>query len=192
MKGRGMRRVLATCGLVVMMVPMITACSSNDKQHIYTKDADEVVPSSGYFGQPNSVTVGTGSMQVTISELRLETNSNATVPESIAIADITAVAEFGETFIEPEQVHVYASDGEEFQRMENPESFLANPLVRTDLNTPGQEARGSVAFVVPSGIRIGRVDFISGESTVSFTVVRQPINPADATETPEPGAEGGQ
>lgn len=183
-----MRRVLAACGVVVMMVPMVAACSQ-EEERIYTADANEVVPSSGYFGQPSSVTVGNGSMQLTISELRLETNSNATVPENIAIADVTAVSEFGEAFIEPEQIHIYASDGVEFKQMESPETFLANPLVRTDLVSPGQEATGSVAFVVPSGIRIGRLDFVSGESTVSFTVVRQPVNPTDAEEAP---AEGGQ
>lgn len=176
-----MRQKVAACA-VALLALTTAACGSDDDQRIYTTPANEVVPSSGTFGQEINASVGDGSMRLRINELRLETNSNARVPENIAIVDVVATADFGSPFVEPDQFHVFAPDGTEFERMENPEQFLADPLVRTDMAQPGQEVTGSVAFVVPSGIRIGRLDFVSDSATVSFTVVRQPVNPADATE----------
>lgn len=177
-----MRRVVAAIAAAVLAMAT-AACGSNNEQKIYTTDASEVVPSSGTFGQPITTSVGSGSLQLLVQPLRLETNDNAQVPEEIAIVDVVATADFGSTFIDPTQFHVYAPDGTEFAPMESPELFLANPLVRTDLTQAGQQVTGSVAFVVPGGIRIGRLDFISDSATVSFTVVRQPVNTASATTT---------
>ena len=177
-------------GLLALIVPLASACGGNDEERL-AAPPDAVMPQSANFAEPHSVPVGNGSLSLIVQPLRLETNSSGSEPQEILIADVGASAEFGQPYLDPEQFHAFASDGQEFQRMENPESFLGNPLQRTDITEPGETVEGSVGFIVPPGSRIGRLDFSTPESTLSYTVVLQPVNPANATEEASDDASAG-
>lgn len=170
-------------GVVALIVPLASACGGSDEERL-AAPPDAVMPQSANFAEPHSVPVGNGSLSLFVQPLRLETNSGGSEPQEVLIADVGASAEFGQPYLDPEQFHAYASDGMEFERLEDPESFLGNPLERTDINEPGETVEGSVGFIVPPGSRIGRLDFSTPESTLSYTVVLQPVNPASSSAEP--------
>lgn len=167
-----------------LVLPLAAACGGKNDEKL-AAPPDAVMPQSADFGQPISVPVGDGSMSLTVQPLRLETNSATKTDQEVLIADVGAAGEFGSPFIEPQQFHAFSPDGSELKRLEDPETFLANPLAHTDLSTPGVVSEGSVGFIVPTGLRVGRLDFVTPESTLSYTVVRQPVDPA-ATPTDTP------
>ncbi|GEM_PF-4570070 len=169
---------------VALVLPLAAACGGNDQDQLESPP-DAVLPQSATFGQPQSIPVGDGSMSLTVEPLRLETNSSSSDNEQVLIADVGATAEFGNPYIDPAQFHAYAPDGGELKRMDTPESFLANPLVRSDLGDPGEVTEGSVGFVVPAGLRVGRLDVVTPEATLSYTIVKQPVDPS-ATPTDSP------
>lgn len=134
------------------------------------------VPSSQQFDRPFPVAGDAWNATVTLTNLRLDSARSGSDP--VLVVDVRAVQSSGQPTIGPEDFTAFDPGGRPFERIENPAGTVADPLVPSVMTTPGQEIRGMVAWAVPRGARIGRIDMVTPETISSVIVTRQPADPS--------------
>lgn len=147
------------------------------------------LPSSRLFDQAFPWAADGGEATITVSPPRMVTSY--THKDHVVVVDLRAVQASGAPVVDPATVHAYDPGGEEFPRIEYPKGTVDDPLIRTTLQSPGQEVRGTIAWTMPYGSRIGRVDVVSGTEIDSLTVTVQPVDPEDTTSSTPATSTGG-
>lgn len=176
-----MRR--ATLAAVLIAAATLTgACSSSDAdQRVGASPASEqsgLVPTSQQFDRPFPIGAENWDATVTLSNLRIVPSS---MYSDIVIAvDVRAVQSAGQPVLGPEDFSAYDPAGARFEQIENPAGVIDDPLVPSVMATAGEQIQGTVAWTVPRGTRIGRIEMTSPRTIGSITVTRQPSDPTDS------------
>ncbi|WP_291085625.1 hypothetical protein [Dietzia sp. UBA5065] len=133
------------------------------------------LPSSQQFDRPFPVAGDQWDATVTLSNLRIVPSSGYT--DSIVVVDVRAVQASGQPVLGPADFTAFDPSGRPFERLENPTGTVEDPLVQSVMSFPGEEIRGMVAWKMPRGERIGRIDLVTPRTIGSVTVTRQPVDP---------------
>lgn len=133
------------------------------------------LPSSQQFDRPFPIAGDTWDATVTLSNLRIVPSGENT--EAVVVVDVRAVQASGQPVLGPAEFSAFDPSGRAFQRIENPAGTIDDPLVPSVLGFPGEEIRGMVAWQMPRGERIGRIDVVTPRTIGSVTVTRQPADP---------------
>lgn len=180
-----MRRA-ALAAVIVAVTSSTTACSllsAPEETTGRTAVADDAqrgpVPTSQQFDRAFPVAGESWDATVTMSNLRIIPSSTYT--DSVVAVDVRAVQAAGEPTIDPVDFRAYDPSGEEFERIENTGGTVDDPLIQTVMGSPGQEVRGTVAWTMRRGARIGRIDLTTPRTIASLTITRQPVDPAAST-----------
>lgn len=144
---------------------------------------------SRVFDQPFPYATDTGQATMTVSAVRMETSY--VYEDHILVVDVRAVQAEGQPSLDPGFLHAYDPGGEEFTRLDPSDGVVDNPLVPTVMQAPGQEVVGMVAWKMPLGARIGRIDVTVASGVYSLIVTRQPIDPEATTAVTTSSGEGG-
>lgn len=136
------------------------------------------VPTSQQFDRPFPVSADTWDATVTVSNLRLV--QTYSYPDPVLVVDVRAVQSAGQPELGPEDLHAYDPSGRPFERIDDPAGVVPDPLVPSRMTTPGQEIRGMVAWTVPPGTRVGRIELTAPSTIGSITVTRQPVDPTQS------------
>src|SRR5690606_37897609 len=97
---------------------------------------------------------------------------------TVLAVDVRAVQSAGQPELGPDDITAYSPSGTKFDRIQSPAGLVADPLVPSVMTSPGQTIQGMVAWTMPSGDRIGRIDVASPRTLASITVTRQPVDPS--------------
>lgn len=176
-----MRR--ATLAAVLAAVATLTgACSTSDadERGVAAPAADHSapVPMSQQFDQPFPVGGENWDATVTVSNLRIVPGS--VYSDTVVAVDVRAVQSAGQPALGPAEFSAYDPAGKEFERIENPAGVVDDPLVPSVMATPGEEIQGMVAWTMPPGARIGRIEMATPRTIGSITVTRQPADPTES------------
>lgn len=177
-----MRRA-ALAAVVAVVATATTACSSlpgfGDEEPVgpaITTEADSgPVPTSQQFDRPFPVSGDGWDATVTMSNLRIITSYVYT--DAVVVVDVRAVQAAGQPVIDPGDFRAFDPAGRQFERIEYPKGTVDDPLIRSQLANPGEEVQGMVAWTMPRGTRIGRIDLVTPGTIGSVTVTRQPVDP---------------
>ena len=134
---------------------------------------------SRVFDQPFPYATDTGQATLTLSAVRME--SSYVFEDHVLVIDVRAVQAEGQPSLDPEFFHAFDPSGEEFERLDPSEGVVDNPLVPTAMQSPGQEVTGMVAWKMPLGARVGRIDVRVASGVYSLIVTRQPVDPEATT-----------
>lgn len=176
-----MRRATLAAVVTAATVTVTSACSSplfGDADRgvaVPTAAPAGPVPSSQQFDRPFPVSGETWDATVTVSGIRIISSPAYTDP--VLVVDVRAVQSSGQPELGPADLAAFDPAGRPFERIENPAGTVEDPLVPSVMSTPGEEIRGMVAWTVPRGTRIGRIDVTTPETVGSITVTRQPPDP---------------
>lgn len=141
------------------------------------------VATSQQFDNPFPVSGDAWDATVTLSDLRVVPSSTYT--DTVLAVDLRAVQSAGQPELGPDDVSAYSPSGMKFERIQSPAGLVADPLVPTVMTAPGQQIQGMVAWTMPPGDRIGRIEVASPRTLASITVTRQPVDPsAQPTSSP--------
>lgn len=176
-----MRRALLAILLTATVVPL-TACSSSlfggdttQSTASPTATRSGPLPTSQRFDQPFPVAGDAWDATVTLSDLRIVPSRAGSDP--MVVVGVRAVQSSGEPTISPEDFTAFDPAGRPFERVENPAGTVPDPLVPTVMTSPGQEINGMVAWTMPQGARVGRIDMVTPGTISSAIVTRQPVDP---------------
>ncbi|KAA0919793.1 hypothetical protein [Dietzia sp. ANT_WB102] len=175
-----MRRAVLAAVITAAAV-LTSACSptfsGEDQRGVpaLTTEATDPLPSSQQFDRPFPVSGEMWDATVTVSNLRIVPSS--AYSESVLVVDVRAVQSSGQPELGPADFSAFDPSGKPFDRIENPAGTVEDPLVPSVLTAPGQEVRGMVAWTVPQGVRIGRIDLTTPGTIGSIIVTRQPDDP---------------
>ncbi|WP_206471980.1 hypothetical protein [Dietzia sp. KRD202] len=177
-----MRRA-ALAAVVTAATVLTSACSpsllGDDDERavpVPTAEPSGPLPSSQQFDRPFPVSGDLWDATVTVSNLRIEPSS--AYSDAVLVVDVRAVQSSGQPELGPADFSAFDPSGRPFERIQNPAGIVDDPLVPSVLATPGEEIRGMVAWTVPRGVRIGRIDVTTPGTIGSFIVTRQPEDPA--------------
>lgn len=162
--------VLTSCGMVESL--------TGTDDHSIPEDAVEhegLVPVSREFDAPFDVSFDGGSGTVTLTAPRIV--QNWVHDEAVVVVDVRVVQSAGEPLVVPEMFNAFDPAGAMFERAPGGTGNVNDPLVETRASSPGEEITGQVAWLVPRGERIGRVDVAAPGTLAMLTVVRQPEDP---------------
>ena len=134
------------------------------------------VATSQQFDQPFPVAGDSWGATVTLSNLRIVPSS--AYEDTVLAVDVRAVQSAGQPELGPDDISAYSPSGTKFDRIQSPAGLVADPLVPTVMTSPGQSIQGMVAWTMPAGDRIGRIDVSSPRTLASITVTRQPVDPS--------------
>lgn len=173
-----MRR--ATLAAVLLSAATLTgACSTSDADERGTAapavDQSAPVPTSQQFDHPFPVGGEDWDATVTVSNLRIVPGS--VFSDTVVAVDVRVVQSAGQPALGPAEFAAYDPAGREFERIENPAGIVDDPLVPSVMATPGEEIRGMVAWTMPRGARIGRIEMATPRTIGSITITRQPADP---------------
>ena len=181
-----MRRVVLAAVLASLALTVV-ACGDEGHTEAVPSTTQGPMPTTHVFDQPFAVSPDGGEATITLSGLRVTTSS--AYKDDLLVVDLRAVQSAGAPSINPADVHAFDPGGDELERLEYPKGTVPDPLVQSTLQAPAQEVRGMVAWKLPQGMRVGRIDYRTPRSVASLTVVRQPTDP-DATTTASSGSDG--
>ncbi|MDX2355319.1 hypothetical protein [Dietzia sp. PP-33] len=133
------------------------------------------LPSSQQFDRPFPVAGEDWVATVTLSNLRIVPST--TYSDAVVAVDVRAVQASGRPALGPGDISAFDPSGRPFEQIGNPAGIVEDPLVPSVLDYPGEEIRGMVAWTMPRGQRIGRVDLVAPGTIGSITVTRQPADP---------------
>lgn len=176
-----MRRA-ALAAVVTAATVLTSACSpslfGDDEERgvpVPTAEPAGPLPSSQQFDRPFPVSGELWDATVTVSNLRIV--PSAAYSDAVLVVDVRAVQSSGQPELGPADLTAFDPSGRPFDRIENPAGTVEDPLVPSVMSTPGEEIRGMVAWTVPRGVRIGRIDLTTPGTVGSFIVTRQPDDP---------------
>ncbi|HJC30458.1 MAG TPA: hypothetical protein H9759_13860 [Candidatus Dietzia intestinipullorum] len=174
-----MRRVVVAAVIATATVTL-SACSSSgeDSSRSGAPSTDAQagpLVSSQQFDRPFPVSGEDWDATVTLSGLRFVPSGPAS--DRVVAVDVRAVQASGEPTIGPGDITAFDPSGSPFERIENPAGTVDDPLVDTVMSAPGQEIRGTVAWTMPDGGRIGRIEVAAPQNIGSVIVTRQPDAP---------------
>lgn len=168
---------------VTAVTALSSACAtlpfgSDDRQPMPPPASSQVgaVPTSQQFDHPFPVAGDTWDSTVTLSDLRIVPSSTYT--DTVLAVDVRAVQSAGQPELGPDDISAYSPSGARFERIENPAGLVADPLVPSVMTSPGEQIQGMVAWTMPPGSRIGRIEVASPRTLASITVTRQPVDPS--------------
>lgn len=141
-----------------------------------TAAQDGPVATSRQFDQPFPVAGDTWDATLTLSNLRIVPASAYT--DTVLAVDVRAVQSAGQPELGPADISAYSPSGTRFEQIENPAGIVADPLVPSVMTSPGEQIQGMVAWTMPRGQRIGRIEVSSPRTLASVTVTRQPVDPS--------------
>lgn len=169
------RAVLAI--VIAAATAMTTACSSDDETGppVPTAASSGPVATAQQFDRPFPVSGETWDATVTLSNLRIVPSS--VYSDQVVAVDVRAVQSSGQPELGPGNFSAFDPTGRPLDRIENPAGIVEDPLVPSVMSTPGEEIRGMVAWTMPSGVRIGRIELATPGTIGSVTVTRQPADP---------------
>lgn len=176
-----MRRAVLAAAVVAAAV-FTPACSSvfgdDDAVGVPSPTTDSVgpLPSSQQFDRPFPVGGESWDATVTLSNLRIVPSGLYT--DAVVVVDVRAVQASGQPELGPADFSAFSPAGRAFERIENPSGTVDDPLVPSVLGFPGEEIRGMVAWQMPRGERIGRIEVVTPRTIGSVTVTRQPVDPS--------------
>lgn len=176
-----MRRAVLAAALAAATV-FTPACSSvfgdDDAVGVPSPTTDSVgpLPSSQQFDRPFPVGGESWDATVTLSNLRIV--PSGMYDDAVVVVDVRAVQASGQPTLGPTDFSAFDPSGREFERIENPGGTVDDPLVPSVLGFPGEEIRGMVAWQMPRGERIGRIEVVTPRTIGSVTVTRQPVDPS--------------
>lgn len=176
-----MRRA-ALAAVVTAATVLTSACSpsllgDDDERGVPVPTAEPAgpLPSSQQFDRPFPVSGDMWDATVTVSNPRIEPSS--AYSDAVLVVDVRAVQSSGQPEVGPADFAAFDPSGRPFVRIDNPAGTVEDPLVPSVMSAPGQEIRGMVAWTVPRGVRIGRIDLTTPGTIASITVTRQPEDP---------------
>lgn len=176
-----MRRA-ALAAVVTAATVLTSACSpsllgDDDERGVPVPTAEPAgpLPSSQQFDRPFPVSGDLWDATVTVSNPRIV--SSSAYSDAVLVVDVRAVQSSGQPEVSPADFSAFDPSGRPFVRIENPAGTVEDPLVPSVMSAPGQEIRGMVAWTVPRGVRIGRIDLTTPGTIASITVTRQPEDP---------------
>lgn len=174
-----MHRV-APAALFATVALTLTACGSDDTEVSTVPTAAPAGPvaTSQQLDRPFPVAGDGWDATVTLSGLRIVPSS--VYIDSVLAVDLRMVQASGQPVIDPGDLRAFDPAGRQFERIEYPAGTIPDPLIRSQMTSPGQEIRGTVAWKVPRGTRIGRIDLVTTGTIGSVTVTRQPVDPSAA------------
>lgn len=140
-----------------------------------TAEQSGPLPSSQQFDRPFPVAGESWDATVTLSDLRIVPSTMYS--DAVVVVDVRVVQAAGQPELGPEDFSAFDPSGRPFERIENPAGTVEDPLVPSVLSFPGEEIRGMVAWTMPRGTRIGRIDVVAPRTIGSVTVTRQPEDP---------------
>lgn len=160
-----------------------TACSSSSlfgddsarATAVPTANPAGPMPSSQQFDRPFPVAGEDWDATVTLSGLRIVPSSAHA--DRIVGVDVRAVQSSGQPEIGPADVTAFDPAGQPFGQIADPAGTVDDPLVPSVITSQGQAIEGMVAWAMPDGARIGRIDVVTPGTDVSVTVTRQPVDP---------------
>lgn len=172
---------VAPAAVIVAVALSVAACSSDDGPGtaVPTATASGPVATSQQFDRAFPVAGDGWDATVTLSGLRIVPTS--AFVDSVLAVDVRAVQASGQPTLDPGDLRAFDPSGRQFERIESPGGTVPDPLVRSVMGSPGQEIRGTVAWKVPRGARIGRIDYVTSRTIGSVTVTRQPVDPSAAS-----------
>lgn len=176
-----MRRVVVAAVIATATMPL-TGCSSSigdDSSRVTaspTGDPAGPLPSSQQFDRPFPVSGADWDATVTLSDPRIVPSSASS--DRVVAVNVRVVQSAGEPTIGPGDFTAFDPAGRPFERLGNPAGTVDDPLVDSVLTAPGQEIRGMVAWTMPSGARVGRIDVVTPGTVSSVIITRQPDAPA--------------
>lgn len=133
------------------------------------------VATTQQFDRPFPVSGETWDATVTLSDLRIVPSS--VYSDAVVAVDVRAVQSSGQPELGPSAFSAFDPSGRALDRIENPAGTVVDPLVPSVMTTPGEEIRGTVAWTMPRGTRIGRIDLSTPGTVGSVIVTRQPDDP---------------
>ncbi|AWH95341.1 hypothetical protein [Dietzia psychralcaliphila] len=136
------------------------------------------LPSSQQFDRPFPVSGESWDATVTLSNLRIVPST--AYSDAVVVVDVRVVQASGQPELGPDDFSAFDPSGRPFERIESPAGTIDDPLVPSVLSFPGEEIRGMVAWTMPRGHRIGRIDLVAPRTIGSVTVTRQPEDPTAA------------
>lgn len=172
-----MRRA-APAAVIVALALSLAACSSEDEgpgTAVPTTTDSGPVATSQQFDRPFPVTGDGWDATVTVSNLRIVPSS--VYSDTVVAVDVRAVQASGQPVIEPSDLRAFDPSGRQLERIDNPAGTVEDPLIRSVMATPGEEVRGMVAWTMPPGSRVGRIELVTPGTIGSLTVTRQPADP---------------
>ena len=178
-----MRRA-ALAAVVTAATVLTSACSpsllgdDDTAVPVPTTEPAGPLPSSQQFDRPFPISGDLWDATVTVSNLRIVQSSSYTDP--VLVVDVRAVQSSGQPEIGPADFSAFDPSGRPFDRIASPAGTVEDPLVPSVMASPGQEIRGMVAWTVPRGVRVGRVDVTTPGTIGSITVIRQPADPTQS------------
>ncbi|MBB1023859.1 MULTISPECIES: hypothetical protein [unclassified Dietzia] len=143
---------------------------------VQTGEQSGPLPSSQQFDRPFPVAGDAWDATLTLSDLRIVPST--VYSDAVVVVDVRVVQASGQPELGPEDFSAFDPAGRPFERIENPTGTIEDPLVPSVLSFPGEEIRGMVAWTMPRGHRIGRIDVVTPRTIGSVTVTRQPEDPA--------------
>lgn len=177
-----MRRV-ASAAMLTAAVAFAGACSASpfgsDERRTTAPPAPSPagpVPTSQQFDRPFPVAGESWDATVTLTNLRIVPTS--AYADTVLAVDVRAVQSAGQPELGPYSISAFSPSGEAFERIESPAGLVADPLVPSVLTYPGEEISGMVAWKMPTGGRIGRIEVASPRTLASITVTLQPVDPS--------------
>lgn len=135
-----------------------------------------LVPTSQQFDRPFPVAGDSWDATVTLSNLRIV--PSGMYADTVLAVDFRAVQSAGQPELGPEEISAYSPSGARFEPIQNPAGLVADPLVPSVMTSPGAEIQGTVAWTMPPGDRIGRIEVASPRTLASITITRQPVDPS--------------
>lgn len=172
-----MRRV-AIAAMLTATMAVTGACSDSDQRRTAptATAASGPVATTQQFDRAFPVSGEGWDATVTLSNLRIVPTS--AYADTVFALDVRAVQSAGQPEISPGSISAYAPSGDEYERIESPAGLVNDPLVPSVLTSSGQEIKGMVAWRMPDGARIGRIEVATPETTASITVTLQPVDPS--------------
>lgn len=169
------RAVLAT--VIAAATALTGACTFDDEtgSPVPTAAPSGPVASAQQFDRPFPVSGEAWDATVTLSNLRIVPSSAYT--DQVVAVNVRAVQSAGQPELGPENFSAFDPAGRPFDRIESPAGTLEDPLVPSVMSTPGEEIRGMVAWTMPRGARIGRIELATPGTIGSVTVTKQPADP---------------
>lgn len=137
-----------------------------------------LIPSSQQLDRPFPISGESWDATVTLTGLRFVPSPEPS--QTVVAVDVRAVQSSGRPELGPADFAAYDPSGTPLTRIDSPAGIVVDPLVPSVLDSPGQELRGTVAWTMPRGSRIGRVELASPRAIGSVIVTRQPVDPAGA------------
>lgn len=172
-----MRRV-AIAAMLTATMAVTGACSDSDQRRTAppATTASGPVATTQQFDRAFPVSGENWDATVTLSNLRIVPTS--AYADTVFALDVRVVQSAGQPEFGPDSISAYAPSGDEYVLIESPAGLVNDPLVPSVLTSPGQEIQGMVAWRMPEGARIGRVEVTTPGTKASVTVTLQPVDPS--------------